>query len=45
MLAPGHADADIERVVEDRGRFHVVEKFQSTVRAAVKRLDPRASPA
>jgi hypothetical protein len=45
MLAPGHADADIERGIEDRGRFHVVEKVQRTVRAAVKRLDPRASPA
>jgi hypothetical protein len=45
LLAPGHAHADIERVVEDRGRFHVVEKMHDVVRATVKRLDPRAEPA
>src|SRR4051794_16007747 len=27
MLAPGHADHDIERIVRDRGRFHIVEKI------------------
>jgi hypothetical protein len=42
MLAPGHADDDIERVLEDRGRFQVVEKVQKTVRATVRRLNPRA---
>ena len=45
MLAPGHAHDDIERVVEDRGGFHIVEKVQSTVRATVQRLNPRAEPA
>jgi hypothetical protein len=45
MLAPGHAQHDIERVREDRGRFHVVEKVQKTVRATVLRLNPRATPA
>jgi hypothetical protein len=45
MLAPGHDHADIERVVEHRGRFEVVEKVQRTVRETVRRLDPRASPA
>jgi hypothetical protein len=45
MLAPGHADGDLERVLEDRGRFHVVEKIHEVVRATVKRLDPRAEPA
>jgi hypothetical protein len=44
MLAPGHAHTDIERVLEDRGRFHIVEKVQKTVRATVKRLNPRAEP-
>src|SRR5581483_6151875 len=29
MLAPGHAHEDIERVVEDRGRFQIVEKVQA----------------
>jgi len=41
MLAPGHEQPDIERVVEKRGRFHVVEKVQRTVRETVRRLDPR----
>jgi hypothetical protein len=42
MLAPGHAHDDIERVVEDRGRFQIVEKVQKTVRQTVLRLNPRA---
>jgi hypothetical protein len=41
MLAPGHHHDDIERVVKDRGRFHIVEKVQKTVRRTVLRLDPR----
>ena len=45
MLAPGHEDDDIERVLEKRGRFNVVEKVQRTVRDTVRRLDPRANPA
>ena len=45
LLTPGHAHHDIERVVADRGRFHVVEKIQATVRATVRRLNPRAEPA
>lgn len=45
MLVPGHDHADIERVVEDRGRFHIVEKMQKTVRETVHRLNPRANPA
>ena len=45
MLTPGHADTEIERVLEDRGRFQIVEKVQKTVRATVRRLNPRAEPA
>jgi len=45
LLVPGHAHTDIERVIEDRGRFHVVEKMHEVVRATVRRLDPRAEPA
>ena len=45
MLAPGHHHDDIERVVEDRGRFHIVEKVQRKVRRTVLRLNPRAEPA
>ncbi len=43
ILAPGHADAELERVVADRGRFEIVEKVQRTVRALVLRLNPRAA--
>ncbi|HEX6788011.1 MAG TPA: hypothetical protein VF091_02120 [Gaiellaceae bacterium] len=45
LLVPGHEQPDIERVVEHRGRFDVVEKMHEAVRATVKRLDPRAEPA
>jgi hypothetical protein len=45
MLAPGHEHDDIERVVETRDRFNVVEKMQRTVRETVRRLNPRANPA
>jgi hypothetical protein len=41
LLAPGHDEPDIERLVSDRGRFHVVEKMQEVVRQTVTRLDPR----
>ena len=45
LLAPGHAEHEIERVVSDRGRFHVVEKVQAAVRRVVTRLDQRRRPA
>ncbi|MHB8470161.1 MAG: hypothetical protein ACYDCH_10455 [Gaiellaceae bacterium] len=45
LLAPGHAQRDIERIVADRGRFHIVEKVQRTVRQVVQRMNPRAHPA
>jgi hypothetical protein len=45
MLAPGHEHSDIERVVDRRGRFDVVEKMQRTVRDTVRRLNPRENPA
>jgi hypothetical protein len=41
LLAPGHDEPGIERVVSDRGRFHIVEKVQAAVRETVIRLDPR----
>lgn len=43
LLAPGHHDADIERVAEDRGSFQIVEKIERTVRETVRRLNPRAA--
>ncbi|HEX4324735.1 MAG TPA: hypothetical protein VHZ77_08920 [Gaiellaceae bacterium] len=45
LLAPGHDQPAIERVVSERSRFHVVEKVQATVRRTVIRLDPRRRPA
>ncbi|HKU57928.1 MAG TPA: hypothetical protein VJP41_13035 [Gaiellaceae bacterium] len=41
LVAPGHEQKDIERVVSDRGRYRVVEKVQAVVRRTVIRLDPR----
>jgi hypothetical protein len=43
MLADGHEHVDIERVVKRKARFNVVEKMQTTVRATVQRLNPRAA--
>ena len=43
MLAPGHGDGSIERVVERRGQFVIVEKVHRAARALVRRLDPRAA--
>jgi len=45
LLAPDHHERDIEQVVSERGRFHVVEKMQAAVRRTVTRLDPRQGPA
>jgi hypothetical protein len=45
ILAAGHEHPDIERVVEDHGRFRVVEKMHRKVRAVVLRMNPRARPA
>jgi hypothetical protein len=44
LVAPGHEEGDIERVVSDRGRFRIVKKFQEAMRRTVIRLDPRARP-
>lgn len=45
LLAPGHDEPEIERVVSERGSFWVVEKVQTAVRRTVVRLDPRRRPA
>jgi transcription initiation factor TFIID subunit TAF12 len=45
LVVPGHEQDDIERVVSDRGRFRMVDKFQAAVRRTVVRLDPRRGPA
>jgi hypothetical protein len=41
LVMPGHEQADIERVIADRGRFRIVDKVQAAVRRTVVRLDPR----
>ena len=41
LLAPGHENEAIEKVVERRRRFHVVEKFERTVAETARRLNPR----
>jgi hypothetical protein len=43
MLLPGHDEPDIERVVANKGRFHIVEKVQQKVRQVVLRLNPRTA--
>ncbi len=43
MLAPGHEHSDIERVVERKTHFNIVEKVQATVRKTVRRLNPRTA--
>jgi predicted ATPase len=45
LIAEGHEDARVERVVEQRPGFAVVEKFNAAVARIVRHLDPRASEA
>jgi hypothetical protein len=45
LLRPGHEHPDIERVVERRRRYNVVEKFGRLVARTVRELDPRTEPA
>jgi hypothetical protein len=42
LLAPGHEDERVERVVRTRRRYNVVRKVNRVVAAHVRRLDPRA---
>jgi hypothetical protein len=41
LLAPGHEYERVERVVERKRRYTVVDKVERTVAATVRRLDPR----
>jgi hypothetical protein len=45
LLAPGHEDPEIERVVRRNSHFAVVRKVEAVVARTVRRLDPRAEPA
>ena len=41
ILANGHEEGSIEKIVEKRRRFQIVEKVNRKVVAVVKKLDPR----
>jgi uncharacterized Zn finger protein len=43
LLAPGHENEDIEKIVANRRRYMIVEKFERTVAATVRRLNPRGA--
>jgi len=45
LLAPGHEDGRVERVVEERPRYEIVRKVNRIVAAHVRRLNPRAGTA
>ncbi|HUZ81113.1 MAG TPA: hypothetical protein VMU73_02600 [Gaiellaceae bacterium] len=44
LLAPGHSEPAVERVVEEATDFEVVEKSGPIVSRIVRRLNPRARP-
>jgi len=43
LLAPGHHEPEVERVVERTEEFDVVEKIVPLMRRIVRRLNPRAA--
>ena len=45
LLAPGHAAADVERVVGRRRGYWVVEKVEASMRRIARRLHTRRPPA
>jgi len=45
LVAPGHEQEDIERVVSDFGRYRIVDKVHAVVRRTVVRLDRRTGSA
>jgi hypothetical protein len=45
LLAPGHHEPEVERVVERTGEFDVVDKVVPMMRRIVRRLNPRAAGA
>jgi hypothetical protein len=45
LVAEGHDQPRIERVVETNGDYAVVEKLGATLRSIVRSLDPRTNPA
>lgn len=45
LVAPGHIEADVERLVERTDDYDVVEKVGRTVALIARRLNPRTKPA
>ena len=45
LIAPGHDEPSIERVVEATPEYSVVEKFGARIQKIVRSLNPRANPA
>ncbi|MDX6453376.1 MAG: hypothetical protein QOH16_3425 [Gaiellaceae bacterium] len=43
LLAPGHHQPKVERVVERTGEFDVIEKVTPLMASIVQRLNPRAA--
>ena len=43
LVAPGHENDEIERVIERARRYWVVDKFEQTVASTVRQLDPRVA--
>lgn len=43
LLAPGHHEPEVERVVERTRKFDIVEKVMPRMRRIVRRLNPRAA--
>jgi hypothetical protein len=43
LMDEEHVNADVERVVERKPRFALVEKIKPLVRQTVQQLDPRAA--
>ena len=44
LVADGHEDERVERVVSRRRRYNIVKKVNRVVVACVRRLNPRAKP-
>lgn len=43
IVAPGHEEPPLERVVEQTSDYHVVEKLTATMRRIARRLNPRTA--
>jgi hypothetical protein len=44
LLAPGHSEPEVERVLERNGEFEMVDKVAPDAAAVARRLNPRARP-